>query len=83
MSRRDPYLHERVRTALAEGTDVGEQDIRILIVDDRIMLSGHVGDEGQLEVITRVVQAEAPDHVVCNEIDVVHLSEPDREQWLT
>lgn len=76
-ARRQPseYLVGRLREALAEDPRTGEQDIKISVEGNRILLRGEASTEEHRRAIERVVYDIAPGYQVNNQTKVPLLSE--------
>lgn len=70
----DPYLAERVRTALAEDPRVGELGVDVVVDGARLVLTGVVGTAERCAAVEQVARELAPEHDVDNRLTVVTLT---------
>lgn len=78
--KHDAYLPARIKDALAQDPRTGEQDIKIMVEDKRILLRGDVGTEDHKEETERVVREVAPEYQVENQIKVRDLPAPEQAE---
>ncbi|MFF5114673.1 BON domain-containing protein [Streptosporangium sp. NPDC000509] len=76
------YVAARVQRALAEDERTTELGIRVDIRGDQLYLRGQVVGSERRELIAEVAGEAAPELKVHNEIDVVDVREPVREERL-
>jgi hypothetical protein len=65
------YLVGRIQDLLAHDPRVGELDVQVRVVGERVFLRGSVPTEERRDAITTVVHELIPDHEVHNEVTVV------------
>jgi hypothetical protein len=65
------YVVERVRNVLARDPRVGELDIHVKVLDDRIFVRGTVPTPERRDVISDVLRDVLPDYEIDNELTVV------------
>ena len=76
----DPYLAERIRTALAQDARVNELGINVALVGDRVFVTGTVATPERRDAIATVIGEQFPDLAVHNDVTVQHVgSHPIRE----
>ena len=73
----DPYLVERVRTALAEDPRVGELGISVSVSNDRVFLTGDVATDERKTAVGEVVTPLLEGRSLHNAVTVASLSEPE------
>ena len=78
----DPYVIERLRTALAEDPRVAELGIDVAVEGDRVVLTGEVATEGRLAAVEAVARELAPGHQVDNRTTAAVLAEPGEAETL-
>jgi len=76
------YVAARVQRALAEDERTTELGIRVDIRGDQLYLRGQVVGSERCELIAEVAGEAAPGLKVHNEIDVVDVRDPVREERL-
>jgi osmotically-inducible protein OsmY len=81
MTRPD-YFPEEIREQLIHDPRVAEQDLRIEIREQRVLLGGNVATRQIRERITEVARELLPAYEVVNEITVVSSAEPEVEENL-
>jgi hypothetical protein len=67
----DHYLVEHVREALAGDERLGELELQVTVVGDRIVITGTVQTEERRQAISEVVAALLPDRTVANQTTVL------------
>ena len=72
----DPYLVERVRTALAEDPRVAELGISVAVEGSRLVLSGEVATADRRAAVEAVAREQAPGLAVDNRVWASVLGEP-------
>lgn len=75
-SEPDPYLAERVRTALAEDPRISELGVEVEIRGGTVVLTGTVTSPEQKAAATAVAQHLLPHHQIRNETMVPDIPEP-------
>lgn len=78
--KRDPYLPARIKDALARDPRTGEQDVKILVEDKRILLRGEVATQDHKDQTEKVVREIAPNFNVDNQIKLRDLPPPDQSE---
>ncbi|MFI6450325.1 BON domain-containing protein [Streptosporangium amethystogenes] len=76
------YVAARVQRALAEDERTTELGVRVDVRNDQLYLRGQVTSADRRELIAKVAGEAAPGLAVHNEIDVVSVVEPVREEQL-
>ncbi|WP_030913072.1 BON domain-containing protein [Streptosporangium amethystogenes] len=76
------YVAARVQGALAEDERTTELGVRVDVRNDQLYLRGQVTSADRRALIAKVAGEAAPGLVVHNEIDVVSVVEPVREEQL-
>jgi osmotically-inducible protein OsmY len=79
----DPYLLGRIQEALAKDPRLGELELDVRVVGDRVFLSGRVTTEERCRTAVEVVRDVAPDHEVSNQLTVVSEGGPGSEETLS
>jgi|EndMetStandDraft_3_1072993.scaffolds.fasta_scaffold79930_2 hypothetical protein len=77
------YVVERVRNLLAIDPRVGELDIHVKVLDDRLFVTGTVPTPERRDVITEVLRDALPEYEVNNELSVVEPVERTGEEQLS
>jgi polyhydroxyalkanoate synthesis regulator phasin len=77
------YLAERVRQALAEDPRIGEVELHVSVVGDRVVVQGTLPTEERREAVVEVVRRIAPDHECVNETTVVNTEAEPREEEIS
>jgi len=76
----DPYLAERIRTAIAQDPRVNELGINVALVGDHVFVTGTVPTPERRDAVGAVVGELFPDLAVHNDVTVQHVgSHPIRE----
>jgi osmotically-inducible protein OsmY len=83
MMAEDPYLLGRIEEALAKDPRVGELELDVRVVADRIYLSGRVATEERCRAAVEVVREVAPGHDVSNQLTVVREPGPGSDETLS
>lgn len=78
--RRDPYLPARIKDALAQDPRTGEQDVKIMVEDKRILLRGDAATQDHKDQTEKVVREIAPEFKVDNQMRVRDLPPPDQTE---
>jgi hypothetical protein len=76
------YAAARVQRALAEDERTNEQGIRVDIRGDQVFLRGQVTAEERREKVALVARETVPGMRIHNEITVVEVREPGKEEHL-
>lgn len=76
----DPYLSARIKDALARDTRTGDQEIKVMVHDDRVLLRGEVNTEEHRKLTEDVVQECAPGYKIDNQIKVPDLPPPEQSE---
>jgi osmotically-inducible protein OsmY len=79
----NPYLLGRIQEALAQDPRLGELELDVRVVGDRVFLSGRVATEERCLAAVEVVREVAPDHEVSNQLTVVSEPGPGSEETLS
>ncbi len=74
-SEPDEYLIERIRTAIAQDSMLGELDVHVQVAGGRIFLTGTVATPERHARISTVVEELCPDCEVRNDISVSMLDD--------
>jgi osmotically-inducible protein OsmY len=76
----DPYLAERIRTALAQDSRVNDLGVHVTLVGSRVFVTGTVATPERQQAVTTVIAEQFPDLEVHNDVTVqeVH-AHPARE----
>ena len=77
------YVVERVRNVLAQDPRVGELDIHVKVIGDRVFVRGTVPTPERRAVISDVLHETLPDYDIDNEISVVEPVERTGEERLS
>lgn len=80
MTERPDYLPEHIRERLIHDPRVAEQDLRVEVRENKVMLGGNVSSPEMRERITEVTQEIVPGYEIVNETNVVSGSEPEGEE---
>ena len=80
MSKRADYLPEHIREQLIHDPRVAEQDLKVEVTEQRVMLGGQVATSQIRERITEVAHELLPGYEVVNEVTVVSAAEPEGEE---
>jgi osmotically-inducible protein OsmY len=70
------YMVGRIQNALATDPRTNKQDVKVMIRNGRVHLSGQTSTEERRQTIAAVVSEIAPDLEVRNELTIIELSEP-------
>lgn len=70
------YMVGRIQNALATDPRTNKQDVKVMIRNGRVHLSGQTSTEERRQIIAAVVSEIVPDLEVRNELTVIDLSEP-------
>ncbi|MGC5010802.1 BON domain-containing protein [Streptosporangium sp. DT93] len=76
------YIAARVQSALAEDERTTELGVRVDVRGDQLYLRGQVTAAERSDLIAQVAAESAPGLVVHNEIDVVDVRDPVKEEKL-
>jgi len=74
------YLIQRVREALAHDPRVGELELRVKMVGEKVFVTGSVPTDQRRRAISDVVREVLPDVEVHNEATVTTLADADQEE---
>jgi osmotically-inducible protein OsmY len=74
------YLIQRVREALAHDPRVGELELRVKMVGEKVFVTGTVPTDERRRAVADVVQEVLPDVEVHNETTVTVMTEADQEE---
>lgn len=76
----DPYLGERIRTALAQDSRVNELGVQVRLVGHRVFVTGTVATAERQQAIAIVIAEGFPDLEVHNDVTVQEVgAHPTRE----
>ena len=76
----DPYLGERIRTALAQDPRVNELGVQVTIVGHRVFVTGTVATAERQQAIAIVIAEGFPDLDIHNDVTVHQVgTHPSRE----
>ena len=75
----DPYLAERIRTALIQDPRVNEQGLAVTLVGRRVFLAGTVATADRQRSISDVIREQWPDLEIHNDVAVQGVGRGDRE----
>jgi osmotically-inducible protein OsmY len=76
----DPYLGERIRTALAQDSRVNELGVQVAIVGRRVFVTGTVATMERQEAVAIVIAEGFPDLEIHNDVTVQEVgARPSRE----
>jgi len=78
--RSTEYLLQRIRAALAHDPRLGELELPVSIVDDRVVVTGTVQTPERRQAISEVIARLAPDRRVENLTKVLDTTKPVDEQ---
>lgn len=70
------YMVGRIQNALATDPRTNKQDVKVMISNGRVHLSGETSTEERRQTIAAVVSEVVPDLEVRNELTIIELSEP-------
>lgn len=70
------YMVGRIQNALATDPRTNKQDVKVMISNGRVHLSGETSTEERRRTIAAVVSEIVPDLEVRNELTIIELSEP-------
>ena len=70
------YLVGRIQNVLATDPRTNKQDVKVMVRNGRVHLSGQTSTEERRRTIADVVSEIIPDLEVRNELTVIELSEP-------
>ena len=73
------YLVQRVREALAHDPRVGELELRVKMVGEKVFVTGTVPTDERRRAVSDVVREVLPDAEVHNETTIPAMGEADRE----
>ncbi|MBI3557980.1 MAG: nucleotidyltransferase [Deltaproteobacteria bacterium] len=78
-SRRVPeqYLAAQIKDALVRDSRTGDQDVRVRVEGNRVLLRGEVASQEHRKAIEEVVRDQAPSYQIENQINVSVLTEPE------
>lgn len=77
------YVVEHIRDLLAQDPRIGELDIHVKVVGDRVFIRGTVPTTDRRNVISSVLETVVSDYEVNNELSVVELVENTEEERLS
>ncbi len=85
MPRDEPREHliAHVREALAEDPRIGEMELEVTLVGERLAVTGTVATPARRETISRVLAELLPGFDVDNRTEVPPLAEPDEAERIT
>jgi hypothetical protein len=73
---RTPYDAEHIRDQLVHDARVNELDVHVRMVNDTLLITGHVASPQRRDAITEVVAELAPDVTIRNDVSVTDLTAP-------
>ena len=79
----DPYLSERIRTALAHDARVNELGLQVTLVGARVFVTGTVATEDRRSSITLVITEQFPDLELQNDVIVQQVGAAPPRETLT
>jgi osmotically-inducible protein OsmY len=79
----DPYLGERIRTALAQDSRVNELGVQVTLVGHRVFVTGIVATAERQQAVAIVIAEQFPDLEVHNDVTVHVVSGPPARETLT
>jgi osmotically-inducible protein OsmY len=77
MSERPDYLPEHIREKLFHDPRVAEQDLKVDVKENRVLVGGNVSSLQLRHTITEVAQELLPGYEIVNETTVVPTTEPE------
>ena len=80
MTKRSDYLPEHIREQLIHDPRVAEQDLKVDVKEQRVMVGGNVASREIREQITAVAHELLPGYEIVNEVVVVSSAEPEDEE---
>ncbi len=80
MSERRDYFPESIREKLIHDPRVAEQDLRVEVVESRVVLGGNVATSEIQAMISTVARELLPGYQILNETTVVPATEPEGEE---
>lgn len=80
MTQRPDYLPEHIRERLIHDPRVAEQDVKVDVQENKVMVGGNVSSPQIRDRITEVLHEVAPGYEIVNETSVVSGSEPEGEE---
>jgi osmotically-inducible protein OsmY len=80
VSKRPDYLPEHIREQLIHDPRVAEQDLKVDVKEQRVMVGGNVATPQIRERITEVARELLPGYEIVNEVVVVSSAEPEGEE---
>jgi osmotically-inducible protein OsmY len=79
-SHDDPYLGERIRTALAQDQRVNELGVQVRLVGLRVFVTGTVATTERQQAVASVIAEHFPDLEIHNDVTVQEVgAHPSRE----
>jgi osmotically-inducible protein OsmY len=82
-SRAPEYLVAHIREALAEDGRTAQQDLKVLVSGNRVVVKGECLSEDRRDAIEEVVRAAAPDHELANQVRVAPMRGPERAEEIS
>ena len=79
----DAYLLERARKLLAEDGRVGELELELSILKDKVVVTGTVQNEGRRQAVGEVLADLCPGYEILNETAVLRPAAEPEEERLT
>ncbi len=79
----DPYLAERIRTALAQDSRVNELGVQVRLVGVRVFVTGTVATTERRRAIARVIAERFPDLELHNDVTVQDIGGGPSRETLT
>jgi osmotically-inducible protein OsmY len=80
VTKRSDYLPEHIREQLIHDPRVAEQDLKVDVKEQRVMVGGNVASREIREQITAVAHELLPGYEIVNEVVVVSSAEPEDEE---
>lgn len=79
-SEKPSYVAGHVLEAL---THSGETDVDVKVTDHALVITGHVSTDVRRDAVAAIARALAGDLQCVNEVEVLHLVEPDGEETIS
>jgi osmotically-inducible protein OsmY len=74
------YLVGKIQQALATDPRAGKLDVKVMIIQGKVHLTGNTSSEERRRAIAEVVRETVPDMDVRNELTVMDVSQPSQPE---
>lgn len=77
------YLVAHIREAIAEDPRTGQQDLKILVDGNRVVVRGEASSSAQVDAILDVIRGHCPSHEIVSQISVSAVEGPEHTEAIS